>query len=70
MSDKNPMHPIRDVYERFAHLDDLLSERPSARKHYDHPSPFRLAATDFWQAIKQAVEMDNETAPTPERKNS
>jgi len=25
VSDKNPMHPIRDVYERFAHLDDLLS---------------------------------------------
>jgi len=53
MTDKT--NPIREVYEKYKHLDHLLSDRD-----WLFPvTPLMQALYDLWQSVKQSMEEDN-----------
>ena len=48
---EDQLHVIREVYFRYGHLDDLLSDK----QWLYGSSPKRTCLNDLWQAVKQAA---------------
>jgi hypothetical protein len=42
------LKPISAIYERFKHLDDILSKR-------DPDCPMMLCYVDIWEAVKESL---------------
>jgi len=53
---KNRLLIVEKVYDRFKHLDHLLSDKTWIDG--DDPSPLRSCTYDLWQAIRTASKED------------
>lgn len=65
MTPAPPPHPVDEIYERFKHLDKLLSDEKSCEQAAKEcSSPIYLIAGDLWRAIKAEREYASHSSAT------